>query len=614
MNIIESIQEGIAEGVKILYQHEVPSDKVNWNMTRKEFDGDYTIVVFPYTRAAKKSPEAIGQELGAFMQERLPEVADFNVIKGFLNLSLSDDYWTNFLQEVAELENYGQQPPTGKKVLVEFASPNTNKPLHFGHVRNILLGWSSAKILETAGHEVVKMQIINDRGIAICKSMLAWQRLGNEETPESSGTKGDHLVGKYYVAFDKLFREEYAQWQREEAGQAVYAKQQKEGQSAEQFFKAYKNTYFNQYSEVGKAAKEMLLKWEAGEEEVINLWKMMNGWVYKGYDETFENLGVHFDDIYYESDTYLLGKDSIEEGLKAGVFYKKEDGSVWIDLEAAKLDHKLVLRSDGTSVYMTQDIGTAQKRYDDYQFDKMVYVVGDEQNYHFQVLFEIMKALKAPFAEELYHLSYGMIELTTGKMKSREGTIVDADDLMKEVIGEAKASANERGTISDLAEEDQEQLFRKVGMAALKYYVLKVNPQRRMIFEPKESVDLQGNTGPYIQNAYVRVQSVFRKLGDTPHGDGKDYTTLLEQEKDLIQLLSVYPDKIIEAAEGLDPSAVAKYAYDLAKAYHRFYHDCRILTAETEAARDFRLKLSKVVGKTLFDAMNLLGIEMPDRM
>ncbi len=614
MNIVESIQNGIAEGVKKLYQHEVTAETVNWNMTRKEFDGDYTIVVFPYTRAAKKSPEAIGQELGAYMQEQVPEVCDFNVIKGFLNLSLSDDYWTSFLHRIAEENNYGYLPSNGKKVMVEFSSPNTNKPLHLGHIRNILLGWASAKILVAAGHEVVKVQIVNDRGIAICKSMLAWQQFGNGETPGSASIKGDHLVGKYYVAFETAFKAEYTEWQGSADGQANYDAKKKGEQSAADFFKAYKNTYFNEYSPLGKAAKAMLLKWEDNDPEVRQLWEQMNGWVYDGFGETYKSLGVSFDKLYYESSTYLEGKSSIEEGLGKGVFYKKEDGSVWIDLESAKLDHKLVLRSDGTSVYMTQDIGTSQLRYKDFKFDKMVYVVADEQNYHFQVLFEIMKALKAPFADGMFHLSYGMVDLTTGKMKSREGTVVDADDLVKDVIDEARAGAKERGAIVDLNSEEQELLFRKVGLAALKYFIVKVNPQKRMVFDPKESVDLQGNTGPYIQNAYVRIQSVFRKLGDEQVGDGKGYTTLEEPEKELIQLLSVYPDRIVEAADAFDPSTIAKYSYDLAKAFHRFYHDCQIITAPTAEAKAFRLKLSRVVGNVLFSAMDLLGIEMPDRM
>jgi len=613
MKIIETLLQAVAQGVKSLYDFDIPADKVTWNLTRKEFDGDYTIVVFPFTKAARKSPDAIGQELGEYIKEQIPEVTGFNVIKGFLNLELSDEFWADFLLKVAQKEDFGVHSSKGEKVLVEFSSPNTNKPLHLGHIRNILLGWSASRILEANGYEVIRVQIVNDRGIAICKSMLAWLQFGEGETPESSGTKGDHLVGKYYVLFESKFKKEYETWQQSEEGQALLKEKQKEKQSVEQFFKAYKNTYFNEYSALGKEAKEMLLKWEANDPEVRGLWEKMNSWVYSGFDQTYEKLGVWFDKLYFESQTYLLGKESIEKGLEDGIFYQKEDGSVWIDLEDAKLDHKLVLRSDGTSVYMTQDIGTANLRYQDYQANKIVYTVADEQNYHFQVLFEIMKRLKAPYANGLHHLSYGMVDLTTGKMKSREGTVVDADDLVAEVIEEARKGAEARSGGEEM-NEDQQEINRQIGLSALKYFILKVNPQKRMIFDPKESVDLQGNTGPYIQNAYVRIQSIVRKTGAYDLDKAKGHRVLNDQERELIQFISSYPDKVEEAANSYDPSVIAKYCYDLAKAYHRFYHDFRIITEESEETKAFWLLLGDRVAFVLKSAMDLLGIEMPDRM
>lgn len=648
MNVIESIQQGVVQAVKSLYDADITAESITLNSTRKEFEGDYTVVVFPYAKVARKKPEQIGEDIGAFLQQEVPEIASFNVIKGFLNLSLSDAFWIQFLKGIQADENYGRHPRNGQKVMVEFSSPNTNKPLHLGHIRNILLGWSASQILDAAGYEVVKVQVVNDRGIAICKSMLAWQKFGEGESPQSSGQKGDHLVGKYYVRFEQAFQEEYKAWQQSETGQQAlqqFLQDEKAVKKAEKdlqeirkkarneaerkgepfdetgyslerhFFKnIYKNTYFNEQSELGQQAKDLLRKWEAGDEDTIQLWKRMNDWVYEGFDKTYERLGVSFDKLYFESDTYLLGRDAVRQGLEQGVFYEKEDGSVWIDLTDAKLDHKLVLRQDGTSVYITQDIGTAQKRYRDFGVDKMVYVVADEQDYHFQVLFEILRRLGAPYADGLHHLSYGMVDLTTGKMKSREGTVVDADDLIGDVTAEARANAEERDTLSGLPAEEQADIIRKVGLAALKFFIIKVQPQKRMTFDPEESVDMQGQTGPYVQNAYVRIQSVLRKAGQQTRSATDGYTQLEAAERELIAQLFAFPSLVLEAAETYDPSTIANYCYDLAKQYHRFYHDHSILNADTEAARAFRIELSQAVAHSLRNGMHWLGIEMPDRM
>lgn len=612
MKIYPILQEGVAAAVKSLYDLEFSSEKVTISSTRKEFEGDYTIVVFPFTKAAKKKPIEIGKEIGDYLATHSPQVAKYNVVKGFLNLSLQDSFWLDFLTEAAQAENYGRLPRKNEKVLVEFSSPNTNKPLHLGHVRNILLGWSCAQILDAAGYEVAKIQIINDRGIAICKSMLAWRNFGLGETPNSSGIKSDHFVGKYYVLFEKKFQEEYKPWQESEEGKAIYVSKHKEGQDEKAFFKAYKNQYFNTYSQLGKAARQMLLEWEAGNPGIINLWKKMNTWVYDGFEETYQQMGVSFDKLYYESDTYLLGKEVVEKGLQDGTFYKKADGSVWIDLEDAKLDHKIVLRSDGTSVYLTQDIGTAMVRYQDFGAERMVYVVADEQNYHFQVLFETMKRLNEPYADGLYHLSYGMVDLPTGKMKSREGTVVDADDLMAEVIEEARKNIEERGEIQSLSAEEIEAIVRKIGLAALKFFIIKVQPKKRMTFNPKESVDMQGQTGPYVQNAYVRIQSVLRKAGKVDL-DYTDYQ-LETAEKELIGKIYSYPSIIETAAANYDPSEIANYCYDLAKSFHKFYHDFSVLRANTKKAKHFRLALIQLIAKVLASAMHFLGIEMPNRM
>ncbi len=614
MNIIESIQEGVIRGIRHLYGAEISADQVAINSTRKEFEGDYTVVAFAFTRFARKKPDEIAEELGAYLAREVETIERYNVIKGFLNLSLSDTFWRGFLESICSDSSYGRHPSNGQKVLVEFASPNTNKPLHLGHIRNILLGWSTSRILEACGYEVVKVQIVNDRGIAICKSMLAWEKYGNGATPQSSGVKSDHFVGDYYVLFEKKFQEEYKAWQESGQAEEVFEKQPENGQGREAFFKAFKNTYFNEYSRLGAEAKAMLLQWEAGKPETIALWKRMNDWVYQGFEETYDKLGVDFDKLYYESETYLLGKDAIQKGLEKGIFYQKDDGSVWIDLTDAKLDHKLVLRSDGTSVYITQDIGTAQKRYQDFGVDKMAYVVADEQNYHFQVLFEILKRMGEPYAEGLYHLSYGMVDLPSGKMKSREGTVVDADDLIAEVVEEARKNTVDRDTISGLPEEEQEAVVRQIAMGALKFFIIKVQPRKRMVFDPRESVDLQGQTGPYVQNAYVRVQSVLRKAGEQRPGAAAAYERLEPQEKEILGMVYAFPELVKVAAVEYDPSSIANFCYDLAKAYHKFYHDLSILSAETEAAVAFRLQLSQAVANVLRQGMFLLGIEMPERM
>ncbi len=614
MSIINSIQKGVIKGILTLYNVEVNVDKIAINATRKEFSGDFTIVTFPFTKVARKKPEEIGEDLGDFLVHNVKEIAGFNVIKGFLNIEINDEYWISFLEKVSLEKEYGTHASTGEKVMVEFSSPNTNKPLHLGHIRNILLGWSCSKLQQAAGNEVVKVQIVNDRGIAICKSMLAWKKYGDQQTPESSKIKGDFFVGKFYVLFQQKLTEEYSNWQQTEEAKKVYLEKKKEEEDEGTFFKKYDKQYFNEYSSLGKETKDLLLKWEDNDPDIRALWEKMNGWVYDGFGKTYESLGVSFDKLYYESDTYLLGKDSINEGLKKGTFYKKEDGSVWIDLESAKLDHKLVLRGDGTSVYMTQDIGTVDLRYKDFGTKKMVYVVGDEQNYHFKVLFEIMKRLDAPYADGLHHLSYGMIDLPTGKMKSREGTVVDADDLIAEVINEARNGSTERGDLEDVSIEERDEIYRKIGLAALKYFILKVNPQKRMVFNPQESVDLQGDTGPYIQNAYVRIKSVLRKANQDDFSDSIQYKKLESAERDLIATIYRFPEIIQQAAKQFDPALVANFSFDLAKGYHKFWHDCRIITAETPEAKAFRLKLSTVVGYVIQKSMDLLGIEMPERM
>jgi len=612
-NIQEHLQAVCIDSVLQLYGEKFESSKVPVSDTRKEFEGDYTVVVFPFTKIAKKKPEALAAELGALIEEKSPYVSGFNVVKGFLNLSIDNSYWFSKLKEINENPTYGQHPSTGETMLVEFASPNTNKPLHLGHIRNILLGWSVSKILKAAGHETKNVQIVNDRGIAICRSMLAWQKFGNGETPASTGIKGDHFVGKYYVKFAQAYKEEYAAWQKTEQAETTYQEKKKGDIDKEQFFKDYKNQYFNDFSALGAEAKEMLLKWEAGDEDVRALWEKMNSWVLAGFETTYDSLKVSFDKLYFESDTYLLGKEIIAKGIEDKVF--QQDGKrVFVDLENIGFGNKTVIKSDGTSTYTSQDIGTANLRYEDFGAKGMIYVVGDEQNAHFKALFEIMRRLDMPYANGLHHLSYGMVDLPTGRMKSREGTVVDADDLIAETIGEARKNAQERGELEDATEEEKEELYNKVGLGALKYYIVKVNPQKRMVFNPAESVDLQGHTGPYIQNAYVRIQSILRKAASEGVRDTYTYDTLLPAEKDLIVLMNVYPAVIKKAAKNFDPAEVAQFSYDLAKSYHRFYHDCPILRAESEDAKAFRIELSKAVAKLLLGSMDLLGVEMMERM
>jgi arginyl-tRNA synthetase len=607
----------LAEAFLHLYQQDLPLNTFQLSPTRKEFSGDYTLLIFPLIKYTGKGPEPAGLEIGEWLLANTDNITGYNVIKGFLNLTLKPEFWHRVTQHYA-WQDLVAFLPKNERVLVEYSSPNTNKPLHLGHIRNILLGWSTARIMEKVGYEVVKVQVINDRGIAICKSMLAWKKFGNGSTPETTGIKGDHFVGNYYVAFESAFREEYHSWQTSEEAQAMYKNhvglKGSDHQDEDAFFKAYKNDYFNTYSSLGKEAREMLLLWEKGDSEVRSVWNQMNSWVYSGFDTTYDRLGVHFDRVYWESETYILGNDLVDKGLEDDVFYRKEDGSVWVDLTAQGLDHKILRRSDGTSLYITQDLGTAEERYRDFHTRRMVYVVADEQNYHFQVLFAVMQLLKAPYAEGMFHLSYGMVELPTGRMKSREGTVVDADDLMDEVILEAENAAVERGESAHIPIPEQTEIYRKVGLAAMKFHIIKVNPRKRMVFDPVESVDMQGHTGPYIQNAYVRIQSILQKAGHPdPDFSGNAYV-FAEGERDLLVLMGEYKATILQAAEQYDPSHVANYAYTLAKAFHKFYHEFQILRAESEDAKQSRLAIATATGRVLKDAMDLLGIEMPDRM
>lgn len=611
MDMTSTIQNVVSDAVNFLYNHTVAPESVQVQPTDSDFSGDYTVVVFPFVKAGRKSPDVIGAEIGAFAQEKLPFISGFNVIKGFLNLELSTAYWQAFLAGMLTKPDFGRLPRNGRKVMVEYSSPNTNKPLHLGHVRNCLLGSSCSRILEAVGYEVVKVQVINDRGVAICKSMLAWQKWGEGKTPANSGQKGDHLVGDFYVLFEQKSREEYEVWQQTDAARAIYFEKRKPDQSEPAFFKDYKNKWFNDYSTLGAEVRQMLLQWEAGDPETVALWKQMNGWVYAGFDQTYANLGVAFDKLYYESDTYLLGKDIVEEGLEKSVFYRKPDGSVWVDLTDAGHDEKVVLRADGTSVYITQDLGTARMRYRDFGCERMVYVVADEQNYHFAVLFEVLKRLGEPYAEGLHHLSYGLVELPTGRMKTREGTVVDADDLMEEVQRIAREQALERS--DNLASEED---LRKIGLGALKFFMIKVNPKKKMIFNPEESVDLQGQTGPYIQYSYVRINGLMQRVAR----EGIDlapaarYLDIQPQEKELLKALHQFPATIQTAANDYDPSHIANYCYALAKSYHRFWHDLSIFQAPNPEARAFRLELSKGVAVALKTGMALLGIDMPEKM
>jgi arginyl-tRNA synthetase len=588
---MDFIIAAVVEAVKHLYQTDITADAINLQETRKEFEGQVTIVTFPFTKFSRKSPEQTGAEIGEFLKANLPEVAAFNVIKGFLNISMADSYWLDQLYTQILPDTFAVAKPNGKKVMVEYSSPNTNKPLHLGHVRNNLLGFSVAEILAAAGYEVMKANLVNDRGIHICKSMLAWQLFGNGETPESTGMKGDHLVGKYYVIFDKEYKKEIE-----------FLKS--EGQTEEE---AKKN------APLIKQAQEMLLKWEANDEEVINLWKTMNTWVYDGFGKTYHSLGVAFDQFYYESNTYLLGKDIVEEGLAKGVFFTKEDGSVWIDLTTDGLDEKLVRRADGTSVYITQDLGTAQLKYDDFKMNESIYVVGNEQDYHFKVLFLILQKLGKTWAQGLYHLSYGMVDLPSGKMKSREGTVVDADDLIREMEQTAKEQTEALGKVDGFSEEDKEHLYHTIGMGALKYFLLKVDPKKRLLFDPNESVDFQGHTGPFIQYTHARIKSVMSRAG-IDYADKINIQELSPVERDLIVILTQFPVIISDAAKGYSPAVIANYIYELAKVYNKFYHEKSILQAEDESLKKFRLQLSAASAKVINKGMGLLGIEVPERM
>ncbi len=616
MTIIETLQKAVAEAVQSLYGETTGADQVQIGPTRAEFTGDFTVVVFPFVKISKKSPDVCGAELGDYLQNQVPEVQGYNVIKGFLNLELSPAFWQQFLKNLLGNAAFGRQPKNGRKVLVEYASPNTNKPLHLGHVRNCLLGWSSSKLLEATGHEVVRVQIVNDRGVAICKSMLAWKKFGEGRTPASTGIKGDHFVGDFYVLFENKTREEYAAWQQTEAARAVFSAQAKPDQAEADFFKNYKNKWFNEYSQLGAEVREMLLRWEAGDPETLALWRQLNNWVYQGFDVTYAKLGVAFDKLYYESDTYLLGKDIVEDGLRKNVFFKKPDGSVWVDLSDAGQDEKVVLRADGTSVYITQDLGTARMRYHDFGCDQMVYVVADEQNYHFTVLFEILRRMQEPYAQGLHHLSYGMVELPTGRMKTREGTVVDADDLIDEVIAIARQQASEFGTLDGLPETERADILRKIGLGALKFFMIKVNAKKRMIFNPEESVDLQGQTGPYIQYSCVRIRSLLQRAEKerVDLSAALNHSSFQAAEMELLKTLYEYPAAIQTAAAEFDPSHLANYCYHLAKTFHRFWHDLPVFNAENPVDRAFRLELSRAVLQVLTDGMGLLGIEMPERM
>ena len=605
MNIENQISSTILEAVKALYGQDVPEKMVQLQKTKKEFEGSLTLVVFPFVKMAKKKPEEVAEEIGQYLVEKCPAVAAYNVVKGFLNLGIAQEAWRNLLNTIDADDHFGEKQADDKSplVMIEYSSPNTNKPLHLGHVRNNLLGWSLAQIMEANGNKVVKTNIVNDRGIHICKSMLAWLKWGNGETPESSGKKGDHLIGDYYVAFDQHYRAEV---------KALTAQYLQEGLGEEEAEKKAKEE-----SPLIKEAHEMLVKWEQNDPEVRALWKKMNDWVYAGFDETYKALGVGFDKIYYESETYLKGKAKVEEGLDKGLCFRKEDNSVWADLTNEGLDQKLLLRSDGTSVYMTQDIGTAEMRFQDFPIDKMIYVVGNEQNYHFQVLSILLDRLGFKWGKELVHFSDGMVELPNGKMKSREGTVVDADDLVAEMIADARQTSEELGKFDDISEEERNEIARIVGMGALKYFILKVDARKNMLFNPEESIDFNGNTGPFIQYTYARIRSILRKAADM----GLDYRHLpaavparSTKEEEIVARVAEFAAVVRQAGQDYSPSVIANYCYDLTKEYNQFYHDYSVLREEDEAKRQFRLVLSANVAKVIRLGMSLLGIEMPERM
>ena len=606
MDIQQKLAASVIDGLKTLYGQEVPAAQVQLQKTKKEFEGHLTLVVFPFLRMSRKGPEQTAQEIGEYLKTNVPELmASFNVIKGFLNLTIASSAWIGMLNDIQSDEHYGLTPVTEQSplVMIEYSSPNTNKPLHLGHVRNNLLGNALANIIAANGNRVVKTNIVNDRGIHICKSMLAWLKYGNGETPESSGKKGDHLIGDYYVAFDKHYKAEVKELMAQYMAQGMNEEDAKAKAEAE--------------SPLMKEAREMLVKWEAGDPEVRALWKKMNDWVYAGFDETYKLMGVTFDKIYYESNTYLEGKKKVLEGLEKGLFYRKEDGSVWADLTPEGLDQKLLLRADGTSVYMTQDIGTAEQRFADYPIDKMIYVVGNEQNYHFQVLSILLDKLGFEWGKSLVHFSYGMVELPEGKMKSREGTVVDADDLMGEMIETAKETSGDLGKLDGLTQAEADNIARIVGLGALKYFILKVDARKNMTFNPKESIDFNGNTGPFIQYTYARIRSVLRKATEAGIAIPEQLHAGIElstKEEGLIQMLADFAGVVRQAGEDYSPSLIANYCYDLVKEYNQFYHDYSILREENPDVRAFRLSLSREVSKIVRLGMGLLGIEVPERM
>jgi len=593
--MIDSLIAGkTVEAVQKLYGQEVKPESISLQKTRPEFEGDLTLTVFPLTKISRKAPELTANEIGNYLAENLPEIKRFNVIKGFLNLVIDDNYYLRHFYQNLNIPDYGYtKEGDSKPVMVEYSSPNTNKPLHLGHIRNNLLGWSVAEILKANGKKVIKVNLVNDRGIHICKSMLAWQRWGNGETPESSGMKGDHLIGKYYVMFDQEYKKQLTELKAS-------------GMSDEEAA--------NQAPLMGEA-REMLQKWEKQDTETIRLWKMMNEWVYKGFDETYKRLGIDFDKIYYESQTYLLGKKLVENGLEDQVLFRKDDGSVWADLTGDGLDEKLLLRSDGTSVYMTQDLGTAKLRYNEFEAEKMIYVVGNEQNYHFDVLKLVLKKLGYDWAENILHLNYGMVELPEGKMKSREGTVVDADDLMDEMYTTAKETTEQLGKSTDFTPGELDHLYHIAGLAALKYFILKVDPKKNMVFNPKESIDFNGNTGTFIQYTYARIQSVLRKAPPMPQGANNEKpVACLPKEKELLKLIYDFPAAVKLAGDTLSPAQIANYTFDLAKEFNQFYHDITILQEEDPIKKQFRIALAKFTGTVIKNAMHLLGIEVPERM
>jgi len=590
MTLQDTLSIEIKKAISQLYGATLES--VEFQATRKDFEGDITVVVFPILRVVKGNPVQIGEALGAYLVKHVTEVTKFNVVKGFLNLVLSDAYYLDFFNSISDFSTFGKKAESGDAIMVEYSSPNTNKPLHLGHIRNILLGYSVAEIVKASGRKAYKTQIINDRGIHICKSMLAWKKFGNGETPQSSELKGDKLVGNYYVKFDQEYKKQIELLKSE-------GKTEEEAKAQAPLL---------------VEAQKMLLKWEDGDPETVALWKEMNSWVYEGFAKTYDSLGVNFDSLYYESETYLLGKEFVAEGLESGVFFKKEDGSVWCDLTDEGLDEKIVLRSDGTAVYMTQDIGTAIQRVKDHpDVSGMIYTVGNEQDYHFKVLFLILKKLGFTWAKNLFHLSYGMVDLPSGKMKSREGTVVDADDLIDDMAKTAKKISEELGKIDAFSEEEKETLYHTIGLGALKYYILKVDPKKRILFNPEESVDFQGNTGPFIQYTYARIQSILRKAGTTENFSGTDYQ-LHEKEKEVLKTLQQYPEVIQLAAENYSPALIANYTYDLVKEFNSFYQNVSILAADSDSEKNFRVQLASAVSKVIKSAFSLLGISVPERM